>query len=308
MQGLIPLQAMALPAWEKLLHPLGLRGELNRKGALYVFDQARAFDEAKPILHRQIEAGIPLELLDGPVLRSLEPALSERLMRGVHYPTVAHVNDPLHLLQKLQAAAAERGARFEEAVVMSVAIANGDEPVAVLEGGRSISADRAVIAAGAWSRPLAAALGDSVPLDTERGYNATMTDPGIHLTRPVGFEDHGFFVSPLKTGLRVGGAVELASVAAKPNWQRVEAMLAKARIFLPGLREGGRTNWMGCRPSLPDSLPVISYSRWTDRVVYAFGHAHHGLTRAAVTAQLVVALVNGTKPAIDIAPYSARRF
>jgi D-amino-acid dehydrogenase len=307
-EAIIPLQLMALPAWERLLARLGLQNELNRHGALFVYDDLAEFEAGKPMLRRKMELGMPLELVDGSVLRALEPALSPDLQRGVHFPTVAHVNDPYQLGRKLLERALERGARLEEATVIGIAIASGDEPVIVLEGGRSIPADRVVVAAGAWSRPLAAGLGDSVPLDTERGYNATLADPGVSFTRPVSFSGHGFVLTPLATGLRIGGAVELASTSAKPNWKRVDALLAKARKFVPDLRAEGRVDWMGCRPSLPDSLPVISTSRWSEKVVYAFGHAHHGLTRAAATAELVTALIAGEQPAIDLSPYSARRF
>lgn len=307
-RGIVQLQFMALPAWERLLARLGLRRELNRNGMLYVLESIGAFEASKMAYREQIEAGIQLELLDGSVLRTFEPALSERFQRAAFFPGVAHVNDPYDLAVKLTSAASDRGAQLMEGSVSGIAIASGDEPVVVLEGGRTLSADRIVVAAGAWSKRLAACLGDKVPLDAERGYNATIPSPGVTLGRPVMFEEHAFVLSPLQTGLRVGGAVELASTSATPNWQRVEAMLAKARAFVPDLRDEGHVDWMGCRPSLPDSLPVISTARWSSKVVYAFGHAHHGLTQAAATAELVAALVSGEPPPIDPAPYSAQRF
>lgn len=308
MRGIVPLQLMALPAWERLLARLRLTGELNHTGMLYVFEDVEAFEAMKSSYRDQLQLGIPLELVDGSVIRNLEPALSDRFQRAAFYPSVAHFNDPYELALKLASAAVNRGAELIEGAVSGIAIASGDEPVVVLDGGHTRSADRIVVAAGAWSKPLAACLGDSIPLDTERGYNATIADPGIAIGRPVMFEEHAFVLAPLKTGLRIGGAVELASVAAAPNWNRVEALLGKARAFVPGLQEEGRIDYVGCRPSLPDSLPVISTSRWSSKVVYAFGHAHHGLTQAAATAELVGALISGEEPAIDLAPYSAQRF
>lgn len=308
MRGIVPLQLMALPAWERLLTRLRLTRELNRNGMLYAFENVEAFEAMKPSYRDQLQLGIPLELIDGSVLRTLEPALSDRFQFAAFFPSVAHVNDPYELVLKLASAAADRGAHLLEGAVSAIAIASGDEPVVVLDAGRTRAADRIVVAAGAWSKRLAACLGDSVPLDTERGYNATISNPGITLGRPVMFDEHAFVFTPLRTGLRIGGAVELASTAAKPNWKRVEAMLAKAHAFAPGLQEEGRVDYMGCRPSLPDSLPVISTSRWSSKVVYAFGHAHHGLTQAAATAELVGALISGEEPAIDLSPYSAQRF
>ncbi|MNP57690.1 D-amino acid dehydrogenase small subunit [compost metagenome] len=85
-------------------------------------------------------------------------------------------------------------------------------------------------------------------------------------------------------------------------------MLAKAKSFLPALKTEGGTQWMGFRPSLPDSLPVISRARATPRVIYAFGHGHLGKTQSVGTARLVADLVTGRDSAIDLAPFSSQRF
>lgn len=308
-RGIIPLQAASLPAWERLLGRLDLDGELNRKGTIYAFDNQAAFTAMSATYARQGALGIAHELLDGAGVRRLEPALSDRFVAGAYFPAVAHVNDPFQLSQKLASALRQRRAVFEQATVKGLGFAGSESrPVVLLTDGRTLDADQVVIAAGAWSKALARAAGDIVPLETERGYNATITAPGVAFTRPVHFEGHGFVLTPLATGLRIGGSVELADTEAAPNWKRVEAMLAKARTFIPGLVETGRSDWMGFRPSLPDSLPVVGRSSRSPRVIYAFGHAHHGLTQAAATAELVAALVAGRAPPFDAEPYRAQRF
>ena len=166
----------------------------------------------------------------------------------------------------------------------------------------------AVIAAGAWSRPLCALLGDDVPLDTERGYNVTLPKGSLGLSRLVLFEGHGFVASPLDIGDRVGGAVEFGGLSLPPNYKRVDAMIGRAKRFLPDASFEGGTRWMGFRPSLPDTLPVISSAPSCDRIIYAFGHAHHGLTQSAVTGEIVGALVSRRPPPLDIAPFDVRRF
>lgn len=115
-------------------------------------------------------------------------------------------------------------------------------------------------------------------------------------------------ITPLSTGVRVGGAVELGGLKLPPNFRRAEAMLEKAKRFLPGLKTDGGVAWMGFRPSLPDSLPVIGRARATPRVVHAFGHGHLGLTQSAGTARLVADLVTEATPPIDTAPFSPQRF
>ena len=151
-------------------------------------------------------------------------------------------------------------------------------------------------------------MGDRIPLETERGYNTTLPAGAFDLQRQLTFAGHGFVVTPINGGVRVGGAVELAGLQAPPNFARADALLAKAKTFMPGLRTQGGTQWMGFRPSLPDSLAVIGPAPGDARVIYAFGHGHLGLTQSAATAELVCSLMAGAAPALDLAPFSPARF
>jgi D-amino-acid dehydrogenase len=85
-------------------------------------------------------------------------------------------------------------------------------------------------------------------------------------------------------------------------------MLQKAAKFLPGLKTEGGTQWMGYRPSLPDSLPVIGPSTASCQIIYAFGHGHLGLTQCAATARLVTDMVLKRTPAVPLEPFAASRF
>jgi len=184
----------------------------------------------------------------------------------------------------------------------------GEDRVIVHGAEAKLTASRVIVAAGAWSRQLALSLGDRIPLDTERGYNTTLPETNFDLRTHVTFADHGFVVSRIRDAVRIGGAVELAGLARRPNYRRAEVLRDKVSAFLPGLAVDGGEEWMGFRPSLPDSLPVIDRSPRTDRIIYAFGHGHLGLTQAAGTAELVRALVYGAAPPLDPSRFSARRF
>jgi D-amino-acid dehydrogenase len=303
------LQAQALPAWRRRLTALDLAHHLRERGALTVWSSEAAFKAAGPMIARQREFGIPVDLLDRAALSTLEPALGPRAVAGAHYPTGCHVSDPKAVVADLAAKAQERGATFVRN--RAGALASGGERVLVrCEDGMSVEADRVVVAAGAWSKPLAASLGDRIPLDTERGYNATLAPGTLGLSRPVAFEGEGFVTTPLDIGDRVGGSVEFGGLHAPADHRRTDAILARLRPFLPDLPHDADTSrrWMGFRPSIPDSLPVIGPSPRDGRVLYAFGHGHYGLTQSAVTAEIVAALVAGTAPVIDPAPYAATRF
>src|SRR5207302_7487360 len=190
-----------------------------------------------------------------------------------------------------------------------------------LEGGRLTAigpatgvlvADAAIVCAGAYSKPLAAALGDKAPLETERGYHLMIREPEAMPRIPTTDADGKFVATPMDTGLRFAGTVELAGLAAPPDWRRAQILLEQGRKMLPGLAASHPQErisaWMGHRPSLPDSLPVIGPSGATPDVIYAFGHGHVGMTSAPMTGKVVADLVAGRAPSIDIAPFSASRF
>ena len=115
-------------------------------------------------------------------------------------------------------------------------------------------------------------------------------------------------MTPMSMGLRIGGAVEFAGLKAPPNYSRAQALLKLANRYLPDLNTSGGTEWMGHRPSTPDSLPVIDRSQRFDNIYYAFGHGHLGLTGSATTGRLIASLVRGEDPGIDLAPFRIARF
>jgi D-amino-acid dehydrogenase len=201
----------------------------------------------------------------------------------------------------------QRGASFRRAEVKRLAPVDGGVRVTLADG-QELVAGRVVVAAGAWSKALTKPLGDAIPLDTERGYNTTLPPGSFDLRRQLTFGGHGFVISPLTSGIRVGGAVELGGLHLPPNFARADAMLKKAKAFLPDLQTAGGKQWMGFRPSLPDSLPVIGFSRAGRNIVYAFGHGHLGLTQSAATGRLVSELLTGAPLSLDLTPFSPQRF
>lgn len=306
-QALAALNGAALPAWEALWRASGTHNQVRRDGCLELFDTAASLEKARGGWAEQRRHGIEVEELDAGVLRDLEPDLSDRVVGGALVPGWIQMDEPKQLCLSIAGWLEGRGVAFETGAVSRLE-PNSAGCGVVLEDGRRIEAGHVVIACGAWSKTLAAQVGDRIPLDTERGYNITVPEPGISVKRMIMLPGHGFVLTPLSTGLRVGGAVEFGGLKLPPNWKRVEAMAARARLFYPGLRTDGGKRWMGFRPSIPDSLPVISPSSRHERIFHAFGHAHHGLTEAAVTGEMIAAMIEGECPVVDPEPFRADRF
>ena len=171
-----------------------------------------------------------------------------------------------------------------------------------------VDADAVVIAAGIHSKPLAERLGSRVPLESERGYHVMLEAPTVVPRIPTCSGEGKYFMTPMEGGLRVAGTVELAGLAAPPNYERADAMLPGAKRLLPGLAHGKVERWMGHRPSLPDSLPVLGRSPRFPNAFFAFGHGHVGLTAAAPTSEIIADLIGGRTPYLDVKPYAAERF
>jgi D-amino-acid dehydrogenase len=244
-------------------------------------------------------------------LRQREPTLSRRYTFGVLVEENGQCRDPGAYVAALVRHALGQRAELRRARALGFRI-EGARLLAVLTDAGEIAADRAVIAAGARSHVLAAAAGDRVPLETERGYHAVIADPGITPRYPVMPSDGKMACVMTPQGLRLAGQVELAGFDAAPNWRRAEVLRDFARRVFPDVPAdlpASRVKvWMGHRPSTPDGLPCIGPASGCPDVVHAFGHGHVGLTAAAATGRLVADLISGRQPAIDIAPFSAQRF
>ena len=302
------MMRLAREATEDLVARAGLGGMVHADGALELYETEAEWRAALPGWEARAQEGIEFEHRGADAIVALQPGLAPVFAKATFVPGWQTVEDPYRYALALLAYAQERlGVELRRAAVRAMAPAEAGVRV-TLDGGETVDAAHAVICAGAWSRSLARGLGDAIPLETERGYNTTLPPGAFDLRRHLTFPSHGFVIAPTGGGVRVGGAVELGGLTLPPNFKRSAAMLAKAKRFLPELHTEGGTQWMGFRPSLPDSLPAIGRSRATERVVYAFGHGHLGLTQSAATGRLVAALVAGRTPPLDIAPFSPQRF
>jgi len=301
------LMQLAEAEWSGLMQRSGTRPMLREDGSLELYASEAEFDASLSGWAARDRFGIEYRHLAKGELADYQPGLSPDFVRGTFVPGWKTVADPKRLGKAIWAYAETRGARFEQARVAAAASTSGGVAL-TLEDGRSIRARTLLVAAGAWSHLIARELGDAIPLETERGYNTTLPASAFDIKRQLIFSGHGFVITPLDGAIRVGGAVELGGISRPPNFARSKAMLTKAQRFLPGLDPAGGREWMGFRPSLPDSLPVIGGSKNHPAVHYAFGHGHLGLTQAAATARLIRDRVLGKSPAIDLSPFSAQRF
>lgn len=287
------------------LHPFLAQAELThmvrRKGQLQLYEGRHEFRASLPGWALRAENCIAFDHLEGAAIANIQPGLAPRFTHATWTPNWHSVTDPLAYTRALAARFTQRGGQILRAHARALHAGGVDTDSGPMTG-------RVVLAAGAWSNHLVRTLGARIPLETERGYNTTLPPGAFDLRTQLTFGGHGFVVSPLDIGVRVGGAVELGGLDLPPNMARADAMLRRAKSFLPGLDISGGTQWMGFRPSLPDSLPAIGPLRGNPDMICAFGHGHLGLTQSTATATIVADLLTGQRPALNISPFSPDRF
>ncbi|WP_439953535.1 NAD(P)/FAD-dependent oxidoreductase [Gemmobacter fulvus] len=292
---------------EPFLAATGTLPMLRKDGNLQVYESAAELKSAEPGWAARAAHGIAFHHLTAREMADLQPGLAPRFTHGTFTPGWYSIADPkLYTLALAERFTAQGGSLLRAEITALKPVEGGVELLTTT--GSTHRADQVVLAAGAFSHRIARSLGEKIPLETERGYNTTLPADDFDLRMQVTFGGHGFVITRLSTGLRVGGAVELGGLDLPPNYKRAEAMLQKAQAFLPGLNPAGGVQWFGFRPSLPDSLPAIGPSRAAPRVIYAFGHGHLGLTQSAGTARLVADMLTGRTPALDLTPFSPHRF
>ena len=308
--ALQPLVSHAMLAHKTLAIASDAQEMIQPVGWLKVYRSDAGFAKSSYDRDLMTTHGVNFSVLSASEVADLEPQLQKAAYtRGVFQPGSGFVNFPRRLVQAYFAGALARGASFIKSEVLELKNApSGAMAVRTAQGLQSF--DSVVVAAGAWSKRFVDQIGDHVSLDTERGYHISLArEGGPLLNRPVGFPENDCVLSPMHDGITVVSGDELAGLMAPPDYRRIRTLLPFVREVLPATRNMTvQREWMGFRPSTPDSLPVIDRSPKNHRVFYAFGHGHLGLTLAAITAQIVAAMVNGEAPPFDTRPYQISRF
>ena len=301
------LMHLSQSALDALIEDTDAEDLFQRDGQMQLYAGAAQFEASRPGWELKQRHGIDVRLLDhADDIAAIQPGLDARFTHAGYTPAWMNVCNPVTWATHLAKAFENAGGSIESYDVTDVDVQDGR--VRVRSGAQTRVSDRAVIAGGAWSGRLSRQLGDRLPLDTERGYNTTLPPGAFDVRTHISFPNDGFVVSRIDGGVRVGGAVEFGGLDRPPNYRRADILLDKASRYLTGLRTERGQRWMGFRPSMPDSLPVIGPARCSDRVIYCFGHGHLGLTQSSGSAQLVKAMITGSALPIDPSPYSPRRF
>ncbi len=293
--------------FDEILDAIGAADLRRSKGVITLYDSPADFRKMEWAYELILEHGFDWQYLGPAELKIMVPELRFEGGVALFYPEWQHVLDPALVTERIADACFADGGTWLQDRVQAVEA----EPNGVLlstESGREVNADCLVVAAGAWSNQIARQLDGTVPLTPKRGYHAQIAEPGLKLDYPVHSGSRFVVMTPLLDGLRLAGTAEFAALDAPPDYRRARVLVDHARHYLPDLRVEGPSEWMGQRPMMADSLPVIGPSPKHANVYYAFGHGHYGLTQGPTTGKIITSLVLGEDSGFDLEPYRFDRF
>ena len=306
--SLVTLLRPIFECYEPLLEHAQAQSLVQRSGCLYVYSSREAAAQWKWGMDLRRSLGVNLIDVDREELETLEPDLKGRFRFGILAPDNGSTLDPSQLVQALCRQSLRDGAHHDRRTVVGFERQGRRVTGLRMDQGEPLAVDGVVIAAGAWSGALATQLGNRLPLESQRGYHVTVRSSNLQLRHTVMASENNLMVNPMAMGLRLAGTVEFAGLAPPPNYARAQALLRQGRQLFPHLDTADVTQWMGHRPCMPDSLPVIDRSRNADNAWLAFGHGHMGMCMGATTGRELAHLVAGRPTQVDLAPFRAARF
>lgn len=293
--------------WLALANETALLDLVKDVGWLKVYDSDQGFKDTEDMREMMTRHNSDFEVLNQQDIRDLEPGLSSIFKHGIFQRQARFLLNPERMVLGIADAFKALGGDIVISDVHS--LQSTDAGIRASGSGGDLVADQLVLCTGAWSKNLAGQFGAKIPLDTERGYHMMFpVQPETNLNRPVVYGEKSFVLAPMETGIRMTSQVEFAGLEKKPDYRRVRSLVPFAQKMLPGLKTEEKDVWLGYRPSLPDSLPIIGPSEKDRRVMFAFGHQHYGMTLGPSTAKLVCNHILGQPETVPLWPYRANRF
>ena len=305
--ALRPLLQQTFDAYAPLVQHAGVADMIRQTGYVVAYSSRAALArDALPWKLRR-DRGVVVAEIDSAGLKQHVPQLKGVYEAGLYLPEQGYVTNPERLTKALAEQFLKDGGRIVQRKVLDIEV-SPEGPRALVTDAGHMALETLVICAGSHSNEFTAKLGDSVPLEAERGYHVTYSDPQFTLPMPVFLPQQKVFITPMEMGLRIAGQSEFAGNEAEPNYARADVLARQMQQIFPGISNVDSTRWMGRRPSMPDSLPVIGPASKMPNVYYAFGHGHIGLCGGAPTGRALADLIAGRTPGVNLEPFSVTRF
>lgn len=271
----------------------GVEHLANRSGGLKLYRNRQTF--LRDALERELmtDCGIKHTLVDAEEVQQLEPDLRRIFSCGVLIDDTISIRNPHKLCKAYAQMFVDAGGQIRQTEVKTIE-ASGDGWL--LTGDQQQKIERLVICLGAWTPQLIGQLGYANPLAIERGYHTIFSaDENYRLTRPIFDVDASYVMSPMDMGLRVSSGSNLVHRETEPNSEQLARVIPRVREAFPVNQTLLKEPWMGRRPTVPDTLPLIGPAPRHKNLWLAFGHSHMGFTQGPISGQLIANFISGSE-------------
>lgn len=274
---------------------------------LYLYGSRASYEAAQYSWQIKKSLGFLPTEYEGAALKAKDPAFSDQIGFAAAVPDHGRISDPGAYVTALADHVVASGGRLVIGEVSDIVHENG-RVTGVRVGGETLTCDAAVVTAGAWSGALGRALGLRLPLETERGYHVELWNPSKMPKTPAMVSSGSFVMTPMEGRLRLAGIVELGGLKAGPSKAPINLLRSHLAKVMPDLTWEETTEWMGFRPTLSDSVPIIDEVADIKGVYMGLGHQHVGLTGGSKTGRLLAQMMAGQRINLDMEPYRLDRF
>ena len=292
-------------SYDEIFKEVNVQEFISHEENLYLFDTKKSLLDYEYANIIRKNNRVKVRNLNKEEVKELEPNIADVYYAGQLFTGSRHTTNPLAISIKIFDKFLELGGIYIKQNVTN--LIQKENSIDLYLGDKKNNFDKIIVCAGAWSNQIANMIGENFPLDTERGYHILFNTNEKLIKRPVAWSESGFYLIQIHDGVRAAGTVEIAGINKKPNLKRIKMIERQSRKVLPQLGEI-KSTWMGRRPTLPDSLPIIGTSSKNKNIIYAFGHQHIGWTLGAITGKIVSTISNDKTPNINIEAYSPNRF
>ena len=309
LKAVLALNARTIGSYDKLL-AAGVEFEMHSTGLLIAALSEKRLEEYAALMELVKTSGYQgeVDLLGGKEVRSLEPALSDTVIGGVHAKDDRHVR-PESLVAGLVRSLRTGGVQIIEDTEVHGIARGGRDSWRLRTSGEDLAADRVVIAAGMHSADLLTRLGRRLPLEAGKGYSLTASGKGTRPLHALKLAEANVACTPFAGGVRMSGMFELGGKDLRVNQSHLGRVVRSASAYLRDwTMDEPEFEWAGMRPSTPDDLPVIGAVPGLDHLYLATGHGSLGVTLAPATAAALAPLVLEGRSSAELEPFSPDRF
>ena len=302
---LTPLLANSIDEHKKLAQGTDAIQWIKESPFLYIYKNKTDYIKDSFTWNIRKKHGYKLIEVDENELRELVPGLSNEYSFAIKIENQGYISNSKKYLTDLIEGFKNFGGTLIEEEVKD--ILSYENKIKIETKENKFICDDVVITAGVFSEKLSKKYGANVPMQSERGYHLELSGTNVKLKYPLMNGYLKLAITPRPSGIRFAGLVEFGSIDSNPNTKAYDLLIRNAKSMFPKITFKEKQEWSGHRPATVDSLPLIGPSQINEKVFFAYGHHHIGLTAGPKTGKLISKSILRDNDQIDLTAYKPNR-